>query len=91
MPSQVLSMREAAKRLAVARPTLYVLINNGTLRTFKIGRHRKTLDSWIDDCIALLEAETVPLGLRWKSNPGGKPRGRTPRKSSEIDKSAEAA
>ena len=38
----------ACARLKCSPPTLYKLINEGELQTFKLGKYRKILDSSID-------------------------------------------
>ncbi len=52
MTETLLTMNEAATRLAVGRTTLYELIAKHELRTIKIGRARRVpesaLQEWID-------------------------------------------
>ena len=40
MHALTMSITDAAKALNVSRPTIYKLIQNGTLQTFTIGRRR---------------------------------------------------
>jgi excisionase family DNA binding protein len=50
----------AGERLGqISLPTVYKLIREGKLRTFKIGRAHRVSDQAIADCIALLESETT--------------------------------
>lgn len=52
MTETLLTVNEAAARLAVGRTTLYELIANREIRTIKIGRARRVpesaLQEWID-------------------------------------------
>ncbi|CAG1021533.1 hypothetical protein MTYM_01063 [Methylococcales bacterium] len=57
-----LSVNEARQSLRVSRASLYKLINDGTLRTFKLGGRRFTTDRAIQDCIATLEQRTAQGG-----------------------------
>lgn len=50
------TMAEARRYLGVGHTTLYRLIANGDLRTFKIGRGRRTTIDWLDELIAKREA-----------------------------------
>lgn len=51
------TIREAQERLKISRPTIYKLIADGALKTYKIGRRRFTADEYIDGCIEKLTAK----------------------------------
>jgi hypothetical protein len=56
---------EAKKPLGdISTPTLYNLINSGTLKTYKIGRGRYTTDVYIQECIRTLTERTANGGRR---------------------------
>ena len=40
MPDLVLSVREAAEVLRISRQSLYVVLNNGELKSIKVGKRR---------------------------------------------------
>ena len=48
----LLTVNEAATRLAIGRTTLYELIANQELRSVKIGRARRIPESSVDEWIA---------------------------------------
>lgn len=52
------TMAYAASKLGVSLPTVYRLVRDGRLRTYRIGRAQRCTDEAIRDCIARLEAET---------------------------------
>lgn len=52
MRETLLTVNEAAARLAIGRTTLYELIATHELRTIKIGRARRVPESAVDDWIA---------------------------------------
>lgn len=51
MTESLLTVNEAAARLAVGRTTLYELISNHELRTVKIGRSRRVPESAVEEWI----------------------------------------
>jgi len=55
-PTLLLTVSETADRLHVSKPTVYVLINSGQLRSIKVGRIRripcKALEDYIDTALA---------------------------------------
>lgn len=53
------TINEAARALGVCRWTVYALIRRGKLRSYKVGRARRTRDSWIRDCIEQLTVVTT--------------------------------
>lgn len=52
MGETLLTVNEAAARLAIGRTTLYELIANHELHTVKIGRARRIPESAVDEWIA---------------------------------------
>jgi excisionase family DNA binding protein len=53
------SVKKTAERLDTSIPTIYKLINEGHLESFKLGKYRKILDRSTDALIArqLVEAK----------------------------------
>lgn len=56
----VLSIAETCKALGITKPTLYKLINDGTLRTLKIGTRRVIRRAALDEMLRKLEDEENP-------------------------------
>jgi excisionase family DNA binding protein len=48
---RLLSPKAACERLDCSAPTLYALIHAGELKSFKIGKYRKIVESSIDTLI----------------------------------------
>jgi excisionase family DNA binding protein len=59
---RLLTIAEAAQRLAVGRSTAYELINGGYLSVVHIGRAARVPESAIDDCVARLQREEGECG-----------------------------
>ena len=57
MVIQTKTMAEARELLRVSPPTLYRLINENKLKTYKVGRRRYTTTESINACIKTLELE----------------------------------
>lgn len=57
MQNPSLTMLEAQNRLKVSGPTLYKLISQNKLKTYKIGRRRFTTIESIEKLISSLENE----------------------------------
>jgi hypothetical protein len=56
---------EAKKPLGgISTPTLYCLINAGTLKTYKIGRKRYTTPGYIQECLEALTERTMSGGRK---------------------------
>lgn len=55
------TIQHAAARIGVSIPTVYKLIHQGRLRTFKIGRARRVTEEAIGECVAALEAQSAQL------------------------------
>lgn len=53
------TVNEAARAIGVCRSTAYALIRRGLLRTYRIGRARRTRDRWIHECIDRLAGATT--------------------------------
>lgn len=53
----LLTIKQACKRLMISRPTLYKLVNDGKLPSVKIGARRLIPVRAITELIDLLEAE----------------------------------
>jgi predicted DNA-binding transcriptional regulator AlpA len=51
------TLRYAEQRIGVARKTLYKLIADGYLSTYRIGRAHRTTDAAINSCLAKLMQE----------------------------------
>ncbi|HZU12203.1 MAG TPA: helix-turn-helix domain-containing protein [Chloroflexota bacterium] len=60
MGDVLLTVNEAAARLAIGRTMLYQLIARQELRTVKIGRARRIPESALDDWIARQAHDSVP-------------------------------
>ena len=52
------SINQATSKLGICRATLYKFIQNGQLRTLKIGRRRLVSDKALDDFIRKLERDS---------------------------------
>ena len=52
MHTFTMTISDAAKALNVSRPTIYKLIQSGTLETFTIGRRRLVTPDALRSCIA---------------------------------------
>lgn len=64
-PIKQFTLAYAGARLGASLPTVYRLIRDGKLRTYKIGaKGRRISDQAIADCIALLEAEDNKIAPR---------------------------
>lgn len=50
--TSLLTVEDAARRLAVSRTTAYGLVAAGQLRSVKIGKCRRVPDTAVDDFIA---------------------------------------
>ncbi|WP_077731390.1 DNA-binding protein [Methylocaldum sp. 14B] len=48
----------------ISTPTLYELINSGTLKTYKIGTRRYTTHAYIAECIRTLTERTMSGGKK---------------------------
>lgn len=57
-PAKPGTLKRAAERIGVSLPTIYKLIHDGKLKTYKVGRARRVTDEAIAECIAALEAES---------------------------------
>ena len=58
MHTLTMSIADAAKALNVSRPTVYKLINDGSLQTFKIGHRRLTTPEACRDYIRAREMDS---------------------------------
>lgn len=47
-PAQALTFEEARERLAVGRSTLFRLVEDGAIKSFKLGRSRRFLAEDVD-------------------------------------------
>lgn len=52
------SLPFAAAKIRVSVPTVYRLIRQGYLRTYRVGRAHRCTDEAIADCIRTLESES---------------------------------
>lgn len=59
MDSKNRTMAEAKDWLRVSQPTLYRLINENKLKTYKIGRRRYTTVQALENCVKNLESEAT--------------------------------
>lgn len=54
-PYDILSPEEAMEELQIGRNAIYILLNSGELKGFKVGRNwkipRKSIDAFIDENI----------------------------------------
>lgn len=66
MNKQPFTMGEARIRLKISQPTLYRLINENKLKTYKIGRRRFTTETSINECVETLEKEMGPTSFTVK-------------------------
>lgn len=48
----------------ISSPTLYNLINDGLLKTYKVGTRRYTTVAYVEECILSLTARTMSGGAR---------------------------
>lgn len=53
------SIPGAARELGLSVPTVYRLIADGRLRSYRVGRAHRVADQAVRDCIALLEREAA--------------------------------
>jgi len=65
------SVDEACQRLGICRVTYYILVKTKALRTFLIGRNRKTTPAAIAEYIQAREAEPAPLGKSTRKSSTG--------------------
>ena len=56
--TRLYSPASAAAYLDVGRATIYRLMNEGVLRSIKVGRSRRFTQEALDDLVRLLEAES---------------------------------
>ena len=54
---KTLSINEVAEILRVSRPTVYALIRQRKLRSFKVGRCRRVTFKALQDCISAEERQ----------------------------------
>lgn len=59
VPKLAYSMKEAGEALGVGHQKIYDIVNDGTLRTYKVGRRRFCSHDAIVEFIRAREAETV--------------------------------
>ncbi len=59
MSARLLTVNEAAARLAISRSHLYVLMDAGELQTVRLGKSRRIPESVIDDYVARLLASAM--------------------------------
>jgi excisionase family DNA binding protein len=56
----LITVADACTRLHLSRPTVYLLINTGQLRSFKVGKARRipvgAIDEYIDNMLAGTES-----------------------------------
>lgn len=56
-PNDILSPEEAMEELQIGKNAIYILLNSGKLKAFRIGRNwkipRKAIDAYIDNSINL--------------------------------------
>ena len=68
MSDNLLTVNEAAARLALGRTTVYELIARRELKTIKIGRARRVpesaLEQWITQQVLEQGGQTMPTGNR---------------------------
>jgi hypothetical protein len=74
VPLVAFNMDQTAKALGCSTPVAYLLIREGFLSTFTVGRKRYASARAIHECVAKLEAKGSALPMDSGANNGNSPR-----------------